>query len=258
MRAAAFALLAALALATGCSQAPPPTNSTMLGGDQRGIAGEDAAYFLDATGYYARPAGRDGLPGVVMIHEWWGLNDHVRDMARTLATDGYQVLAVDLFRGRVASTAEQARNQTQALDRDEALRNMVAAATFLRDRGAPTVSSLGWCFGGGQSLQLALTGEPLAATVLYYGTPVSDESQLALVQGPVLGIFGDQDRGIPVEQVRAFERAMANLSIEHEVHVYPGVGHAFANPSGASYAPVETRDAWAKTLAFLARHAKAA
>lgn len=253
--AVALALLLSSILA-GCMQPQgPATNATLLQGDQRGIEAANVT-FEGFRGYLAEPSGGQRLPGVVMIHEWWGLNEHIRDMARTLATHGYQVLAVDLFHGQVATTAEQARNQTQALDRDEAVRNLVAASSYLRDRGAAEVGSLGWCFGGGQSLQLALTGEPLAATVLYYGSPVSNETQLAAIQGPVLGIFGDRDTGIPVERVRAFEAAMDNLSIPNDVHIYPGVGHAFANPSGSSYAPVETKDAWAKTTAFLAKNLK--
>jgi carboxymethylenebutenolidase len=250
-----------LLLATsGCTQSPSgATNATLLGQDQRDVVAEEVAYFHegDAPGYLARLANHNSatLPGVVMVHEWWGLNDHVRDMARTLAANGYAVLAVDLFQGNVAATPEQARAQVQALDQDEALRNLVAATMHLRDAGAPRVSVLGWCFGGGQALRAALTGQPYAATVVYYGSLVTDEANLSGLQSPVLGIFGAEDRSIPRAQVEAFDRALTNLSIPHEVHVYPGVGHAFANPSGASYAPGPTQDAWSKTLAFLGRHA---
>lgn len=258
---AALAALLLLLLATsGCTQSPGgATNATLLGQDQRGVVGEEVAYFAEgeAPGYLARPGNRSTalLPGVVMVHEWWGLTDHVRDMARTLAANGYAVLAVDLFEGSVATTPEQARAQVQGLDQDRALRNLVAATMHLRDAGAPSVSVLGWCFGGGQALRAALTGQPYAATIVYYGSLVTDEANLSALQSPVLGIFGAEDRSIPVAQVEAFDRALTNLSIPHEVHVYPGVGHAFANPGGAAYAPGPTTDAWAKTLAFLGRHA---
>ena len=109
---------------------------------------------------------------------------------------------------------------------------------------------------GGQSLQLALNSkQPLAATILYYGTPlVTDKQALSNIKWPILGIFGNQDQAIPVEEVKQFETALNADRIPNEIHIYPGVGHAFANPSGDNYAPKETADAWQKTLAFLNRY----
>lgn len=121
------------------------------------------------------------------------------------------------------------------------------------------MASLGWCFGGGQSLQLAISGEPLAATVIYYGTPlVTNETRLSAIDWPVQGIFGEEDQAIDVERVRAFERALGNLSIEHTIDIYPNVGHAFANPSGDAYAPAQSMEAWTKTLGFLEENLKGA
>ncbi len=236
------------------SDAPGELNVDFLDGPgEHAVEGAEVSYGPEASGYLSQPAAEGTYPGVVMIHEWWGLNDNIRAMADALASHGYAVLAVDLFNGSVATTSEEARAQVQGLDQAAATANMRQAADHLRDQaGAPSVASLGWCFGGGQSLQLAISGEPLAATVLYYGTRlVTDEANLSAIQWPVQGIFGDQDGAIPVDQVEAFDQALGNLSIEHEVHLYEGVGHAFANPSGDAYAPVKTMDAWAKTLAFL-------
>ena len=115
--------------------------------------------------------------------------------------------------------------------------------------------SLGWCFGGGQSLQLAVN-EPLDATVIYYGNLVTDEKQLLKIGWPVLGIFGDKDTSIPVSSVNEFDASLDKLKITNEIYIYPGVGHAFANPSGMNYAPEQTRDAWEKTLAFLDKNLK--
>jgi carboxymethylenebutenolidase len=186
-----------------------------------------------------------------MIHEWWGLNDHIKDMARQLAAEGYHVLAVDLFNGSVATTSQQAMAQVQGLDQQPALQNLREAVTFLRNEGAQKIASLGWCFGGGQSLQLSLSGEPLDATVIYYGNLVSDTSRLQAIHWPVLGVFGSEDTSIPVSSVNEFKSALDGLGVANEVHIYPEVGHAFANPSGMNYAESETRDAWQKTLAFL-------
>lgn len=188
-----------------------------------------------------------------MIHEWWGLNDNIKEMARLLASQGYQVLAVDLFNGSVAQTPEQARAQTSALDQAQATNNLKSAVMFLRERGAAKIASLGWCFGGGQSLQLSLA-DGVDATVIYYGQLVTDTGQLRSIDWPVLGIFGDQDQSIPVDQVRQFQTALNQNNTPNEISIYPGVGHAFANPSGANYAPEETRDAWQRTVAFLERN----
>lgn len=231
-------------------------NSDMLkNGGAAGIAAEEVAYFGATRGFYAAPKAPGEYPGVVMIHEWWGLNDNIRDMARELAGQGYRVLAVDLF-GTVAATPEEARAQVNALDQARAAANLQAAAAFLRTKGAVRLASLGWCFGGAQSLRLALSGEKLDATVIYYGNLVIDPAELKKITWPVLGIFGEQDQSIPVATVNSFRDALASLGVSNSIHVYPGVGHAFANPSGANYAPEETTDAWGKTVAFLAEHLK--
>jgi carboxymethylenebutenolidase len=224
-------------------------------GEGLSVMAEEVFYLEGVSGFYARPEESGTYPGVVMIHEWWGLNENIKDMALELAKHGYRVLAVDLH-GEVAETPDDARRLVSALNQEEALNNMMAAADFLREEGALKVASLGWCFGGGQSLQLALSGEELAATVIYYGQLTSDENRLSTLSWPVLGIFGDQDQSVPVSSVNAFRSALDNLRIKNEIHIYPGVGHAFANPSGMNYAPEETMDAWQKTLKFLEENLK--
>ncbi len=233
------------------------TNSDAM--ESTGIAIEEADvnYFENVTGFLARPADGGEHPGVVVIHEWWGLNDGIKDAARKLASEGYVVLAVDLHNGEVATTPERARELTEALDKQKAVENMRAAARYLRDsEGATRMASLGWCFGGGQSMQLALSDEELDATVIYYGSLVTNETQLSSIEQPVLGIFGSEDRSINVSVVNRFDAALDSVGVENEIYIYDGVGHAFANPSGANYAPNETADAWGKTLSFLERHLK--
>jgi carboxymethylenebutenolidase len=231
------------------------TNSDML--KEKGGADVESApvsYMPGVTGYLATPKSGGPYPGVVMVHEWWGLNDQIKDTARQLAGRGYDVLAVDLF-GSVATTPDQAMAQVKALDQRKATANLLAAAQYLRAMGAPRLGAIGWCFGGGQALQLSLAepaaGGKLDATVIYYGQLVTDEKALKAITWPVLGVFGDKDVNIHVEDVKKFDAALGDLGVRHEVHIYPGVGHAFANPSGPSYAPEATKDAWAKTTAFL-------
>lgn len=233
------------------------TNSEMLDEDSGvEVESSDVAYHETAQGYYVEPVVEGNYPGVVMVHEWWGLNQNIKDTAEQLAQKGYRVLAVDLYNGVVATTSAQAQQLRTTLTNEQAVANMQAATDYLREQGSTRIASLGWCFGGGKALELALSGENLDATVIYYGQLVEDPERLSTIKWPILGIFGDQDTSIPVESVRNFEEGLNVNNIENEIHIYPGVGHAFANPSGDNYAPEETMDAWQKTLAFLENNLK--
>lgn len=213
------------------------------------------------TGYMASPQGATGtLPGVILIHEWWGLNDNIKTAARRLAGEGYRVLAVDLYGGQVASSGDQARQyMSEAMENpDRSTTNIRAANAFLRENhGAPRVAVMGWCFGGGQAAD-AMVAMPtsLDGTVIYYGTLPTDRQALSAVSSPVIGFFGSADSGIPVEGVRAFESTMQDLGKDVDITVYEGAAHAFANPSGQAYDANAAEDAWMKTLRFLEENLK--
>lgn len=218
---------------------------------------------IELRGYLAQPAGAelrpdDGLPGLIVIHEWWGLNDNVETMARMFAQQGYETLAVDLYGGEVAEDPDRARQLTQAVDEEQARANLAQAARYVSDElGAPRLGVVGWCFGGGWSLQAALAmPQQVDAAVVYYGRPVTERDRLAQLDAPLLGIFGAEDSSIPVDRVRQLESTLEDLGKDAEIHVYEGAGHAFANPSGDRYEPEAARDAWEKTTAFLAEHLK--
>ena len=228
-------------------------------------------YFNQAHGYLVFPSKSNAnnseinsnmkLPAVVMIHENKGLNENIKNMANLLAKNGYVVLAVDLFKGEVTTDRNRSSELTQYIrdNPDIATANLQSAVKYLASLpnvNAEKIASLGWCFGGAQSLQLALNSQdhPLAATVIYYGRLITDNATLAKIKWPVLGIFGDQDSSIPVDTVKAFESALNSNNIPNEIYIFKGVGHAFANPSGDNYAPKETKDAWDKTLSFLDKH----
>lgn len=220
------------------------------------IVSETRTYFENISGYLAKPQTGGPYPGVVMIHEFWGLNDNIKSMADEMARNGYVVLAVDLY-GEVTDDQNRARELSSSVNQEKATQNLRAAVQYIRqNEKSPKVASLGWCFGGGQSLQLAISGEPMDATAIYYGRLTSNKEELTKINWPVLGIFGDQDQVISVESVNDFKKALDELGIVNESYLYPGVGHAFANPSGMNYAPDETQDAWKKTLSFLERHMK--
>jgi len=209
-------------------------------------------------GYFAAPSDVfEPLPAIIVIHEWWGLNDTVRAMADRLAGEGYMVLAIDMYDGEIAATPEEARALMLAVveDPEMAKDNIRAAYEFLLTAGAPRIGSLGWGLGGGWSLNTAqLFPDDLAASVIYYGQVTDNEEKLGPVNAPILGLFGGADTGIPVTSVEAFRGALQRLRKDHEIHIYPEVGHAFANPTGSNYNAEAAKDAWAKTVDFLARH----
>ena len=165
------------------------------------------------------------------------------------------MLAVDLFGAEIASSPEAARQlMLRVVESPEfASANIEQAYAFVNDiAGAPRVASLGWCFGGGWSLNTAmLFPKDLDAAVIFYGQVTDDEEKLRPINVPILGFFGDADRGISIESVRGFEQSLKRLRMSHEIHVYPGAGHAFANPTGNNYKPEFAEDAWQKTLSFL-------
>lgn len=214
-------------------------------------------------GYFSVPAnGKSKLPGIIVIHEWWGLNDNIRSMADQLAGQGYAALAVDLYGGKTASNPKQARNLMRAVFKDPqaAKDNLRQAYAYLHDHErAPRIGVIGWCFGGGWSLQTALMfPDEINAAVMYYGEPVDDVAALSKLKMPLIGFFGEQDKGITVKDVHAFEKALRAAHVDAEIHEYPNAGHAFANPSGERYRPVAAADAWKRTLAFFARYLKGA
>lgn len=216
----------------------------------------DVSYFPDSSGYFARPTKEGSYPGVVMIHENRGLRPEIKETADQLAKEGYMVLAVDLYKGKVVETQDEARAISSTFDQKTGTENLKAAVKYLREKGATKIASLGWCFGGGQSLQLSLSGEKLNATVIYYGRLATGSGQLKPISWPVLGIFAGDDQSISEGNVRQFEEMLKSQDVSTEIYIYPGVKHAFANPSGMNYAARETKDAWSKTISFLKKYLK--
>jgi carboxymethylenebutenolidase len=215
------------------------------------------------VGYLAMPAdAAEPLPGIIVIHEWWGLNDNIKAMTRRLAGEGYVVLAVDLYGGATATTPDAAQALMAATFEDpEAVgKNLRQAYDYLDKYAlAPRIASVGWCFGGGWSLQAAsLLPDALDAAVIYYGQLITDRSRIAAIDVPLLGFFGALDASIPVRGVQDFRSTLQDLGKNAEVLIYPRADHAFANPSGGNYNEEAANDSWEKTLAFLSRHLKLA
>lgn len=212
------------------------------------------------SGYLAAPGSPGSHPALVVIQEWWGLNDWVKEQAREFAEHGYVALAPDLYHGRVATGPAQARKLAQSLPRDRAIRDLKAAYDYLAsmpDVERNKIGSIGWCMGGGYSLQLAIHEPRLAACVVNYGSLVTDPALIERIKAPMLGNFGADDRGIPPSTVHAFEKAMQAAGKKFDAKIYDGAGHAFENPDNkAGYRPEASKDAKARTLAFFNRTLK--
>src|SRR6185369_11056582 len=201
------------------------------------------------------PSGSGPFPALVVIHEWWGLNDWVKEQAQKLADQGYATLAIDLYRGKVAKTPEEAHELMRGVPEDRARRDLLAAYDYLASQSnvnKAKIGTIGWCMGGGYALDLALDQPKLAAAVINYGHLATDEGQLSKINAPILGLFGGQDRGIPPDSVNAFEQQLKKMGKKIEVKIYPDAGHAFENPNNKEgYRQQDAQDAWNKTVAFL-------
>jgi carboxymethylenebutenolidase len=206
-------------------------------------------------GYLVRPSG-EPKPAVVVIQEWWGLNDHIKDVANRFAEQGYVALAPDLYKGVVATEPDEAMKLVMELDMAEAAREIQHAIDFLQGQdyvAGEKVGIVGFCMGGGLALQTALAEDNLGAAVAFYGRPLAPD-QAGQVKAPVLGLYGAADQGIPVADVQTMEKGLADAGIQHEVQIYDGAGHAFFNDTAQSYNEAAATDAWQRTLAWFQEH----
>jgi carboxymethylenebutenolidase len=207
-------------------------------------------------GFIARPkSGGKNLPGLVVVHEWWGLNDQIRNMTERLAGEGYIALAVDLM-GSVAPTPDSAAKLYQAAMQNAtgSRANLAGAIEYLKAHGATKLGSVGWCFGGHWSLEAGLVGgKSMDAVVVYYGAPITDPARLASLQAPLLGLYGAKDTGIPADSVRAMQVALEKLGKPVTIEFFDA-GHAFANPTGRNYVEAAADTAWIRTTAFFRKY----
>jgi carboxymethylenebutenolidase len=211
------------------------------------------------TGYFAEPENSSGkLPGLIVIHEWWGLNDNIRMMTRRLAGLGLQALAVDLYHGETATTPDKAIKYVKKVHSrpKAAINNLKQAYHYLHDKkGADKIGVIGWCFGGGWALQTALAlPNKINALVIYYGDLVQDKKRLSTLDMPMIGFFGKEDQNITPDKVEKFKQTLEGLHKNVQIYEYEDAGHAFANPSGNNYQKKAAQDAWGKTANFLKKY----
>jgi carboxymethylenebutenolidase len=195
-------------------------------------------------------------PALIVIHEWWGMVDWIKQEAAHYASEGYVALAVDLYRGKVATDAEMAHELMRGLPQDQGVRDLTSAVTYLsgrKDVDKSRIGAVGWCMGGGYAIQLAVAAPNLKAVAVNYGALPTDKTALANIHAAVIGNFGGQDRGITPDSVHAFETAMQALGKPVDAKIYLDAGHAFENPTNATgYRPADAADALARIDHFFA------
>lgn len=217
-------------------------------------AGETITLPGGARAYLSLPAGPGPHPGIVVIHEWWGLNGHIEHWADRLASAGWAALAVDLYDGKVATDRDAAMAAVKAVEPARAIAVIGDGLAFLRTDArvqAPVRAVIGWCFGGGYALETALAFPDLDGAIMYYGRFDPDPAKLRAIKARVLGVFGDRDQGIPPAEVEKLDAALEQAGVDAQILRYDA-DHAFANPSNPKYDRKNAADAWDKVLTFLA------
>jgi carboxymethylenebutenolidase len=232
--------------------------STVFAADSKSVTYKSGDETVQAILY--TPTGKGPFPAIIVIHEYWGLNDWVKEQASKLADEGYEALAIDLYRGRVATTPDVAHEIMRGVPEDRAKRDLHAAFEFLQSQPnvkKDRIGAIGWCMGGGYSLDVALQEPTLAADVINYGHLATDADAIKKINAPILGLFGGQDHGITPDDVHKFEESMKQLGKKIDVKIYDDAGHAFENPNNKDgYRPADAADAWKRTVSFLAENLK--
>jgi carboxymethylenebutenolidase len=232
--------------------------SGCLAADAKSVSYKSGDETVQAVLY--TPAGKGPFPAVIVIHEWWGLNDWVKEQASKLADQGYESLAIDLYRGKVATTPDMAHEIMRGVPEDRARRDLHAAFEFLQSQPnvkKNRIGAIGWCMGGGYSLDVALDEPTLAADVINYGHLATDSAAIQKINAPILGLFGGQDQGITPDDVHKFEAAVKQAGKRIDIKIYDDAGHAFENPNNKTgYRAADAADAWQRTVTFLAENLK--
>jgi carboxymethylenebutenolidase len=269
----ALVLLALVACSSSPKPAPPVTPPATTSPSSTGPLSEEEFKAMHSTApapgtfepqgttveiagtkaYVSLPKGAGPFPAIVVIHEWWGKNQHVERWADRLATAGWAAIAVDLYGGVVATDRDTAMATMKAVDETKAAATISAALDYASKDPkiqATKKAVIGWCFGGGWSLRTALAHPELAGAIIYYGQVETDATKLGAIKAKVLGVFANKDKGIPPATVDAFEAGLAKAGVAAKIYRYDAE-HAFANPSNPIYDEASAGDAWKHVLEFL-------
>jgi carboxymethylenebutenolidase len=261
----ALCVFALLACETRVEQAtqttPAPSNPALDPKRESGPLATFPSQNGEASGYLSVPSTKGRKPAVIVIQEWWGVDDWIREQTDRYAQQGYVALAVDLYRGKSTKDPAEAHELMRGMPEDRAIADLKAAFNYLaaRDDVDPNaIGAVGWCMGGGYALALATQEPRLAATVINYGRLVTDFDTIAKIQSRVLGNFGAEDRGIPTDDVKAFGATLTKAGKLGDIKIYEGAGHAFMNPNNKEgYDAAAAQDAQARIDGFLDRTLRA-
>lgn len=208
-------------------------------------------------GHLSLPA-QTPAPAVIVLQEFWGLEPHIKDVADRFAAEGYVALAPDLYHGVVVDEPDEARKLMMELDHDRVVAEIESAGKFLLGRDDVTgdgVGIIGFCMGGGLVLKVASQKDLLSAAVVFYGRNPDPIEQVSGIECPLLGIYGEEDQGIPPSEVERLREALqAAGKTDFDLHIYPGAGHAFFNDQRKAYDPEASKDAWAKVQALFGKY----
>ena len=223
-----------------------------------GMVNFPVAYNGPVPGYLAQPDNASDAMGVIVLQEWWGLNEHIKDVTRHMADEGFIALAPDLYRGVVAAEPDEARKLAMELNRENAVKDIQGAVDYLKglDSVSPKkIGIIGFCMGGGLAAWMSYAGKDVGAVAVFYGggTALNDETA-ENVSAAFLGIYGEADAGIPVESIRANEALLNKYNKINEFHIYPDAPHAFFNDTRQSYREEAAKDAWKRAIAWFKKY----
>ena len=208
------------------------------------------------AGYLATPASGKG-PGVLVLQEWWGLVGHIKSVCDRFAAEGFTALAPDMYHGKTASEPDGAGKLFMALNISQAERDLRGAATYLLGQSSTKkIGAVGFCMGGQLALYAATINPSVSACVNFYGIHPNVKPDYTKLSGPVLGLFAEKDGFVTPQVAKETDAAIKKAGKQSEIHVYPGVDHAFFNDEGAAYNKAAAADAWKRALAFFRAHLK--
>ena len=237
------------------------TTSTTAPATPQANAGAPVTFGDGGSGYLSAPATPGKKGAVIVIQEWWGLDNWIREQTDRFAKQGYVALAPDLYRGKSTSDPGEAHELMRGMPEDRAMADLKAAYNYLASRedvDPQRIGVIGWCMGGGYALALATQEPRLAATAINYGRLITDFGTIAKINSQVLGNFGEADRGIPAADVKKFGAEMTKAGKLSDIKIYPGAGHAFMNPNNKEgYNAEAAQDAWSRIDRFFARTLRA-
>ena len=209
----------------------------------------------ESTGYYAIPSAGENAPGVVIIQEWWGLNDQIKGVANRLAEIQYRALVPDLYRGTVTLEVAEAEHLMGNLDFGDAATQEIRGAVQYLKENSSKVAVLGFCMGGALSILTAVHVKEANAVVCWYGIPPEEAADPSTIKIPLQGHFAQEDEFFPPTQVDALESRLKKGNVTYEIYRYQAK-HAFGNETGDNHDPEATKLAWQRTVDFLAKHIK--